>query len=92
MISKKQQMRLRGLFTHIKPTISIGKNGVTTNLIQEVLKQFKTNEAIKIRVLKSALQHETFKAIRSSLIERIPIDWIEIRGHNILLYKANEEH
>jgi RNA-binding protein YhbY len=43
-------MRIRETFTHTKPTITIGKNGVTVNLIQEALKQLKTSEIIKIRV------------------------------------------
>ena len=89
MLSKKDRMRIRETFTHTKPTITIGKNGVTANLIQEALKQLKTNEIIKIRVLKSALQQNSFDEVKNTLIEGIDVDLVESRGHNILVYKAS---
>lgn len=89
MQSKKDRKRLRKAFTHSKPTITIGKNGVTATLIHEALKQFKTNEIIKIRVLKSALQQNSFNVIKNTLLEGIDADLVESRGHNILLYKAS---
>jgi RNA-binding protein len=84
-------MRIRETFTDTKPTLTIGKNGVTNNLVQETLKQLNTSEIIKIRVLKAALQHETFDAIKKNLIERTLVDLVEVRGHTILLYKAKQE-
>lgn len=91
MLSKKDRMRIRETFTHTKPTITIGKNGVTVILIQEALKQLKTSEIIKIRVLKSALQHDSFDVVTNTLAEGIDVDLVETRGHNILLYKAPQE-
>jgi RNA-binding protein len=91
MISKKHRMSIRETFTDTKPTLTIGKNGVTDNLVQEALKQLTISEIIKIRVLKSALQHETFNAIKISLVERTHVDLVETRGHTILLYKAKQE-
>lgn len=91
MQSKKDRIRLRKKFAHIKPTITIGKNGVTDNLIQETLKQLITNETIKIRVLKSALQYNSFDAIKNTLIEGIDVDLVDSRGHNILVYKASQK-
>lgn len=91
MLSKKDRKRILETFSYTKPTITIGKNGVTANLIQEVLKQLDTSEIIKIRVLKSALQHEPFDVIKNIFIERIDVDLIETRGHSILLYKAPQE-
>jgi len=91
MISKKHRMSIRETFTDTKPSITIGKNGVTDNLVQETLKQLTISEIIKIRVLKSALQHETFNAIKNSLAERTDVDLVETRGHTILLYKAKQE-
>ena len=89
MLSKKDRIRIRETFSRTKPTITIGKNGVTANLIQEALKQLKTTEIIKIRVLKSALQQNSFDQIKNILIEGIDVDWAESRGHNILVYKAS---
>jgi RNA-binding protein len=89
MLSKKDRKRLRKAFTHSKQTIAIGKNGVTATLIHEVLKQLKTNEVIKIRVLKSALQQNSFNVIKNTLLERIDVDLVDSRGHNILVYKAS---
>ena len=92
MQSKIDWIRLRKTFSHTKPTITIGKNGVTVNLIQEALKQLKTSEIIKIRVLKSALQQNSFDVIKNALVEGIDADLVESLGHNILLYKASQNH
>ena len=92
MQSKIDRIRLRKTFSHTKPTITIGKNGVTASMIQEAVKQLKASEIIKIRVLKSALKQKSFDVIKNALTEGIDIDMIESRGHNILLYKAFQSH
>jgi RNA-binding protein YhbY len=92
MQSKRDRIKLRKTFADTKPTITIGKNGVTVNLIQEALKQLKAKEVIKIRVLKSALHQNSFDVIKNALIEGIDVDLIESRGHNILLYKASQSY
>jgi len=92
MQSKRDRIKLRKTFTDTKPTRTIGKNGVTVNLIQEALKQLKAKEVIKIRVLKSALQQNSFDVIKNALIEGIDVDLVESRGHNILLYKASQSY
>ena len=92
MQSKRDRIKLRKTFTDTKPTITIGKNGVTVNLIQEALKQLKAKEVIKIRVLKSALQQNSFDGIKNAFIEGIDVDLVESRGHNILLYKASQSY
>jgi RNA-binding protein YhbY len=92
MQPKIDRIKLRKTFTDTKPTLTIGKNGVTVNLIQEALKQLQASEIIKIRVLKSALQQNSFEVIKNTLIEGIGIDLVESRGHNLLLYKAPQSH
>jgi RNA-binding protein YhbY len=92
MQPKIDRIKLRKTFTDTKPTLTIGKNGVTVNLIQEALKQLQASEIIKIRVLKSALQQNSFEVIKNTLIEGIGIDLVESRGHNLLLYKASQSH
>jgi len=89
MQAKISRIKLRKFFTQTKPTITVGKNGVTPNLIQEASKQLKVREIIKIRVSKSALQQNSFDVIRNTLVQGIDIDLVESRGHSILLYKAS---
>ena len=89
MQPKISRIKLRKSFTQTKPTIAVGKNGVTSNLIREASKQLKVREIIKIRVLKSALQQNSFDDIKNTLVQGIDIDLVEARGHNILLYKAS---
>jgi RNA-binding protein len=89
MQPKISRIKLRKSFTQTKPTITVGKNGVTPNLIREASKQLKVREIIKIRVLKSALQQNSFDVIKNTLVQGIDIDLVESRGHNILVYKAS---
>jgi RNA-binding protein YhbY len=42
---------LKNVAKHIKPTIQIGKNGLSENTVLEIKKQLKTKKLVKIRLL-----------------------------------------
>ena len=90
MITKKPKLKIRKEFSIKKPTIWIGKNGITKEFIGQLLKQFEKNEVVKVKILKSFLKiHNTFE-VSKKLIKQTDSTLIEIKGHNIILFRKRK--
>jgi RNA-binding protein len=74
-----------------KPTIWIGKDGLTPQLSREIEKQLNKNKMLKVRVLKSALQQETAKTLATKAAEEAGAALVEVRGHVFILYRRHRK-
>jgi len=74
-----------------KPTIWIGKDGLTNQLSSEIEKQLNKNKMLKIKILKSALQTETAKDIATKAAEQAGAALVEVRGHIFILYRRHKK-
>jgi RNA-binding protein len=79
--------RIKRALSAERPTVHIGKEGATTQIIDEVAKQLDTREMIKAKILKTALKDEEAKTIATKIAEQTESQLIEVRGHTFLLYK-----
>jgi len=73
------------------PTIWIGKDGLTPQLSNEIENQLEKKKMLKIKILKSALQQETAKAIASKAAEQAGASLVEVRGHVFILYRRHKK-
>lgn len=73
------------------PTIWIGKEGLTPQLSNEIEKQLEKKKMLKIRILKSALEHETAQAIAAKAAEQTGATLVEVRGHVFLIYRRRKK-
>ena len=74
-----------------KPTIWIGKEGYTPQLSGEIEKQLDKNKMVKVRILPSALQTDTAKAIATKAAEDAGAALVEVRGHVFILYRRHKK-
>jgi len=74
-----------------KPTIWMGKSGVSQELLSEVEKQLDKKEMVKIKILKSALGEKEAKQIALKIAEQTEASLIEVRGHTFVLYKRRKK-
>jgi RNA-binding protein len=74
-----------------RPTIWIGKDGVTSQLLKEVEKQLEKKKMIKMKILKTALQNNNASAIAATTAERTGASLVEVRGHTFMLYKKRRK-
>lgn len=74
-----------------KPTIWIGKSGVSQELLKEIEKQLEKKEMVKIKILKSALGEKEAKESASKIAEQTEASLIEVRGHTFMLYKRHRK-
>jgi RNA-binding protein len=73
------------------PTIWIGKNGLSPDIIKEVEKQLEKNKMVKVKILKAALGSEEAKQIASTVAHQSHASLVEIRGHTFMLYKPKQK-
>lgn len=75
-----------------KPTIWIGKDGLSPQLSSEIEKQLDKNKMLKVKILKSAFQQDnTAKAIASKAAEQAGASLVEVRGHVFILYRRHKK-
>lgn len=87
-MDSSMKMRLRGEAQKIKPTLRVGKNGVTASLIEEIRSQLKNKRMMKIQVLRSHFMERTMEDIAFDIANSINgVHIIDLRGHTLVLYK-----
>lgn len=91
MITPRMKRRIKSELSAEKPTIWVGKEGKTQQIVNEISKQLEKREMLKVRILKSALKHEEAKSLASKIAEQTDSTLIDVRGHTILLYKRKEK-
>ena len=69
-----------------KPTIWIGKDGLTPQISVEIEKQLNKNKMLKVRILKK----DTAKAIATKAAEEAEAALVEVRGHVFILYRRRK--
>jgi len=73
------------------PTIWVGKEGLTDQLIGEIEKQLQRNKMVKVRVLPAALQGDiTAQTIGAKAAQKTDAGLVEVRGHVFILFRKRK--
>jgi RNA-binding protein len=80
--------RIKSKLCDKRPTIWIGKDGASEELMKEIAKQLDREEMVKVRILKSALAEGEAKQIASKVAGQTSASLVEVRGHTFMLYKS----
>lgn len=89
-LTSKQRAHLRSLAHAIKPTVHIGKEGVTEAALHNLRQTFATHELVKVRVLEAASlsAKETAYALSTGVDESAVV---QVVGRNATLYRPDPE-
>ena len=94
-ITTRMKRHVRHVLKDENPTIWVGKEGLTLQLVAEIEKQLQQNKMVKVRILPTALQGEvTAQSIGVNAAEQTNSALVEVRGHVLILFrkrKAEEE-
>ena len=82
--------RIKNELSAEKPTIWIGKEGTSLQILNEISRQLEKREMVKVKVLKSALKEEETKEIASKIALQTESTLIDVRGHTIIFYKPRK--
>ena len=82
-MEKKTIIELRGRAQQLRPSVQVGKDGITAAIIDELSRQLKKNKLVKVRLLSSfeADRHESAEKlarVSSSIL-------VEVRGKTVVL-------
>ena len=73
------------------PTIWVGKDGLTDQLISEIEKQLQRNKQVKVKILPAALQADnTAQAIAAIAAQKTNSALVEVRGHVFILFRKRK--
>jgi len=90
MATPRMKRRIKREFSEEKPTVRIGKSGLTAESLGEIDKQLEKREIVKVKILKSALQTKKAKEIASKTAEETGATLIDVRGHTFTLYRRRK--
>ena len=82
MSQSKKEMMNRALSAM---TINIGKGGVNENVIEEIKRQLKANEIVKLKFAKN-IARDKDKYI-DDIVTQTKAKLIDVRGHVAVIYK-----
>jgi RNA-binding protein len=91
MITPKMKRRIKNELSAEKPTIWVGKEGASSQILNEISRQLEKREMVKVKVLKSALKEEKTMKIASKIAEQTESSLVDVRGHTIMLYKPRKK-
>jgi RNA-binding protein len=80
---KRTIKEIKRIGADLKPTIHVGKDGITDSLIEEVKLQVKTRKVVKIRMLPASGDEKD--VIAKEISERSGVVLVDVRGSIILL-------
>ena len=82
MSQSKKEMMNRALSAM---TINIGKNGVNENVIEEIKRQLKANEIVRIKFAKNIARDKDDYI--DEIVTKTRAKLIDVRGHVAVIYK-----
>lgn len=74
-----------------RPTVWVGKDGASEDLVREVGKQLDKNKMVKVKILKSAIAGQEAKQIATKIAEETASFLVDVRGHTFMLYKHRKK-
>ena len=90
MISPRIRIRIKQEMNNEKPTVWIGKYGVTDQLLKEISRQLDRREVVKMRILKSALKNDSTDNIIQRIVQKTESTLIDKRGNIFVIYKTRK--
>ena len=82
-MDRKELVRLRGVAQSLKPTVQVGKDGLTDDICTELVRQLKRSGLVKVRLLPSA--GPDMRAAGADIAQRTSSVLVEVRGRTAVL-------
>jgi len=87
MITSKMKRRIKREMNVEKPTVWVGKEGATPQMLNEISRQLEKKKMVKVKMLKTALKDEDAKNTASKVAQQTESILVDVRGHTFILYK-----
>lgn len=74
-----------------RPTVWIGKHGVSNETLVEIGRQLERKEVVKARILKPTIEGHAPRMIANEVAQRTQSATVEVRGHTFILYRKKKK-
>ena len=88
MLTSNEKRQLKAMANRISATFQVGKDGVNSNMIIDILNYLRKHELMKVSILQNCPQTKDEVAAR---LECDGIEVVQIIGKTIVLYKQSDE-
>ena len=86
-LSRDQILAARKAAQSLKPTLNVGKGGVSEQVLEELKNQLKKQKIVKIKLLRSAFEEQPKKELANLLAEGVKGTVVDIRGHTVVIHR-----
>ena len=86
-LSGKQRRYLRGQGNSIRPTVYLGKDGISDSLLNSLGEAFNNRELVKVRIEKSCELER--KEAGHQLAQAAAAYMVQVLGNTLLLYRPD---
>jgi len=90
MITSGMKRRIKREWSAQKPTVWIGKEGISQKIINEINRQLDQHEVVKAKIHQTALKDRRAKDIATNIATQTESTLIDLRGHTLILYKKRK--
>ncbi len=91
MISSGMKRRFKRIYSEEDPTVWVGKEGATAQILGEISRQLDQHETVKGRILQTALKDADAKEMAVRLAKETESTLIDVRGHTFILYRKKRK-
>lgn len=85
MRQRKTRQKTKRRLSVEKPTVQIGKSGVTPHIIAEIDRQLKEKKPVKVKILQTALGELKTQEIAKIISQETESALLDVRGHSFIL-------
>jgi len=91
MLSNKIKRSIRQNLSLEKPTVWVGKEGSTEQVVNEISRRLEHRGVVKAKILQTGLKNEEAKDIAAKIANQTGAILIDVRGHTFVLYKQKRK-
>ena len=91
MITSKMKRRMIRKSSSESPTVWVGKEGSSAQIVNEINRQLEQHEVIKGKILQTALKDQGAKEVATRIAQETESTLVEVRGHTFVLYRRKKK-
>ena len=91
MITSGMKRRLKREFSAQQPTVWVGKEGATQQVINEINRQLEQHKVVKAKIHQTALKDQETKQIVTNIAAQTDSTLVDLRGHTFILHKKRKK-
>jgi len=91
VLSNKIKRSIKQNLSVEKPTVWVGKEGSTVEVMNEIARRLEQRGVVKAKILQTGLKNEEARNIAEKIANQTGAILIEVRGHTFVLYKQRRK-